>query len=94
MKKEKIYKRPDGTRIKLSIRLYVDNRIYWSYSASICQPRKRTFKNIIDRACHTYRALDFHDGRNEYEREKVLEVVSQDEIHEVRVLILAEIERS
>ena len=91
MYKEKIYKRQDGTRLKLTIRLSVGNVINWSYSASVCQPKKRTFKNIIDRDCYTYRARDFPDGRNEYEREKVCEIVSQDEIDEVRSLILAEI---
>lgn len=83
MRYEKIIKRDDGSRVRIDV-LYGEYRIgklLWRVSVYTCQPRKRTWIDVINRAGHLFRGMTPEQMSAERKRQ-MLKVVSQSEIHD------------
>lgn len=64
MTHSKIFTRPDGTKIKVKVWLYIENFVdnfMYNLSVTICPPGKRKFVNAVDTDSHTFRMLGMND---------------------------------
>lgn len=77
---EKIVKREDGTRYKIT----VDYSEYghWNIWVSKCEPRKKIFHKIVDSNSFDYRKLNF-DEKSKYVMSEYLKHITEDEIKSV-----------
>ena len=81
MRHEKIIKREDGKRIKITIRLFID----WNYSGyrvdavGSCKKGKRKFESVFDEDDYKFRELNM-DDRQKYKMDRFLECVTREEI--------------
>lgn len=84
MTHEKIIKRDNGSRVKISVSLTIDfSRINWQTDVWTCAARKRTWINSVDHNSWDYRSMDMQE-RGEYRTEKQLEVVTRQEIYNTK----------
>lgn len=84
--KELILRRDDGSRVKIITCLSVDGfRGYSEYRCEvyICQPKKRTFVDVVDSDCFRYRKLSM-EHRVFYKNKKHLDYVTAEEILEAK----------
>lgn len=81
MNHEKIFSRPDGSRVKIVVSVYTDivSGVKWNYFVLICEPRKRTWRSVTDSDSYEYRALSMEDRRKKNESD-YLKVATSDEI--------------
>lgn len=77
---EKIFKREDGTRVKVCIRISGFYRFEIECSVSVCQPGKRKFTKVVSTGDYNYR---INENQNAYVKRKALEVVTEEEVREV-----------
>lgn len=81
MTHEKIFKREDGTRYKIWVKLEVDTyRVfpYWVFWVHKCEPRKRLFGSVIP---HDYRyPIDYSSNESVY-----LQHVTPEEVLETKL---------
>lgn len=77
---EKIFKREDGTRVKVYIRISGYYRFEVECSVSVCQPGKRKFTDVVSTDDYYYR---ISKNQNAYVKSKALEVVTEAEVREV-----------
>ena len=84
--KELILRREDGSRVKITAHFYVDGfRGCSEYRCEvyICQPKKRTFVDVVDGDCFRYRKLSM-EHRVFYKNKKHLDYVSKEELLEAK----------
>ena len=80
---EKILKRKDGTRVKISVDFYESRgKLQWKISVHTCGKRKRKFLPVFDSNCYVYRRLG-SDGRSAHIREKQDAVTTPEERQEI-----------
>lgn len=85
MRHERILKRDDGSKVKITVSLGIDSSdCHWSVRVETCQPGKRTWIDTHDGDDWQYRKLDL-DGRQSYKLQKQLEKVTIQEIHDTKV---------
>jgi hypothetical protein len=72
---EKIYKREDGSRVKLTARIHMGmrNKPVCSILCEVCEKDKRKFNNVCNSDDYKWRSLDFED-RKAWDRDRILEV--------------------
>lgn len=86
MKHEKIYKRQDGSKVKVIAEFSVDayrNNHSWGFSVEFCEPNKRTWRSPVDTDNYMWRKLSMEDRRKDNVR-KFLELVSVSEVLETQ----------
>lgn len=84
MRHSKVFKRQDGSRVRIDISVYLDgisSKIEYLVSASQCPPNKRTFSNFVDKEHHEFRKLSMAE-RRAYALKIVQENCSKEEISE------------
>lgn len=83
MNTEKIFKREDGSKVKVTVSHYDDHRhgIMYNVSVSICGIKKRKFECLVNTNSYAWRALSLEDRRKDNMRQ-ALSVLSADEINE------------
>lgn len=87
MKHEKIIKRPDGTRVKIDVSLYLDiyrNNAQYDVDVTICAPGKRTFREVYSGDDYLFRKLSMQD-RAAFILESQLKVVTAEEIYAAKL---------
>ena len=84
MKHEKIVKKEDGSRVKITVSMSTDSwrfsDINYHISVDTCEPRKRTFKPAVDDTSYLYRSLSM-DDRREHCLKKNIEIAGKDNIN-------------
>ena len=82
MHHEKIFRRPNGLRIKVRVRLYANRgEATWCVEVWFCRPRKRTWETW-SRDSYEYRAGDYAKRRR-YAAKESLKIATQEEIDTV-----------
>ncbi len=85
MKYEKIIRREDGSRIKISVYVYVDSfggcKPIYSFETSKCGKGKRTFIYPHNTNDYVWRGLNIKD-RKEYSQNKYLSIATKEEVME------------
>lgn len=85
MKHEKIFTRPDGTKIKVVASYYSDWRTQkWDYEVEYCLPKKRTWISPVDTNDYTWRKLSMPEREIE-NKKKYCELASVGEIMETQI---------
>jgi len=88
MRHEKIFKRPDGSKVMIVVRLNFDfyNREKgdWSFDVAICKPNKRKFEDAVDTNGWEFRKLSL-DNRVEFLKKENLKIVTKEEVLEVQL---------
>lgn len=93
MTHEKILKRPDGSRVKIEVRLdcqYGCEPYKWSFTCSKCAPGKRTFVSAHGGDDYAWRRLSTVD-RDIEERRRYLTLATEEEVTGVMLELLAKI---
>lgn len=84
MRHEEIIKNEDGSRIKITISMSTDPwkraDVHYEIFVEACEPRKRTFKPVIDEDGYAYRCLSIED-RREYRFRKNIETAGKEAIN-------------
>lgn len=76
---EKIFKRPDGSRVKI----HVVHETRYHAQVWVCAPNKRTFRHVSLSDDYRYRALPFGgEARDQMEMAHILEHCTREEIQE------------
>lgn len=88
MRHEKIFLRPDKSKTSISVDVYISgysgDSPKWSFSVHICQPRKRTWRGVLDHDDYFWRRLDMKE-REKSDIAKQLEYVTPEEVLEVQL---------
>ena len=88
MKHEKIIRKDDGSRVKIVVSVSTDiwrgSDVDYTISVEICEPKKRTFKAVVDCNTYAYRGLSLED-RRQYCLEKNIEFAGKDAINQAMV---------
>lgn len=82
MRHDKIIKRPDGSKVNISIHFWMESfstKKNYDVSISICEPKKRTFHYVNDTDNYTWRKLS-HEEKNAYEHEINIKYATPEEI--------------
>lgn len=88
MRHERILKRDDGNKVKITASLRIDHRdTTWLIDVETCEPRKRTWVDVVDHDSYEYRRLNMKD-REEYEYQQQLLHVTKQEIHDTKVELI------
>ncbi len=84
MRHEKTFRRDDGSRVKVEVRLEIEygRKPVFTYWAGACQPRKRTFISATNHDDYSWRRLSRED-RDKEDMRRILSVATADELHEV-----------
>lgn len=62
MQVEEIFKREDGSKVKVNVRISIDFRdVYRDIEVSVCPKGKRTFNNVHSTDDYSWRALNKED---------------------------------
>lgn len=82
---EKIYKRPDGSRVMVKVTFHLNRELpVWERMVFTCEPKKRTFINVVDHNSYDFRRLPFNgEERNQYIRSKNAGAATLKEMQEV-----------
>lgn len=82
---DKIIKRDDGKRVKISINISLGlSEISYRSSVRLCGKGKRTWTDVTDSNCYSYRALSM-DDRAKKDLENQLTVISESELLEAKL---------
>lgn len=89
MRKSFEFKRIDGKRCQIGIEfLFIRERPYYRVSVSVCEPKKRTFKQIDVTDNYIYRGLSFGGKeREEFVMNEYLKHVSTAEILHCKIQV-------
>lgn len=82
MRHEKIIKRPDGSRVKITVTLNTQshrNEAYWNFMCHVCEPRKRTWTTPVNHDDYSWRDLN-HDDRVAEDKRRCLTLASEEEV--------------
>ena len=84
---EKIFKRPDGKRVKI-IASFSDGGYSstpkWSFFIHVCDPKKRTWYSVADSNDYEWRKLN-HEQREAHNIRQYLEHVTPEEVLETKL---------
>ena len=84
MKYEKIIKREDGSRVRITISLRIEwnmDETCWDFMAHHCAKNKRTWTTPVNHDDYQWRKMDAADRKAE-DRRRCLTLVSPDEVYE------------
>lgn len=86
MTHEKIFKRDDGTRIKITVTFWHDRSSGAIYNVFVekCSPGKRKFVDVVDRNDYKYRKLNMPE-RADFVANQHLFFVTIQEIYDTKV---------
>lgn len=83
MTHEKIFFRPDGSKVKivasLSIGYFTGDAAKWDYFVLSCEPKKRIWRGVVDEDDYAYRALSMADRKKKSEA-GYLKFVTKEEV--------------
>ena len=86
---EKIFKRDDGSRVKIKCNWHEintigfdNNQINYDFEVFYCPHKKKVFIDTLDREDYEYRRLDIKE-KKKWKLKKALEYVNHREIYEV-----------
>lgn len=96
MRHEKIIKRPDGSRVRITVTL--DTESYkttarWGFMCDVCEKGKRTWTTPVNRDDYSWRRLSAEDRIAENKR-RCLTLASEEEVLEVMQELMALIKPS
>ena len=85
-KHEKIFKREDGSRVKIVADLMNYRLFDFEYRTSVytCKKNKRSWFGVVNTDSYEYRGLSM-DDRRKAEKAAQLKIVSKDEILQVKI---------
>jgi hypothetical protein len=89
MNAEKIFNRPDGTRIKVLVRLYIDSyngKVNYNLWVQKCEKGKRTWIDVADQNSHIFRLMPM-EKRRESILLDYLKFATVEEINEVKEMV-------
>ena len=88
MRHEKIIKNEDGSRVKITVSMSTDSRHMsgadYTISVETCEPKKRTFKSVVDGNSYSYRGLSM-DERRKFCLDKNIEIAGKDAINKAMI---------
>jgi hypothetical protein len=85
MNYEHVLKRIDGTKIKISVRFWVNHqRPEYEVCVTVCGKRKRIYQECFNSDGYKYRALSMEDRRTHAYNE-FLKFASEEEINAARI---------
>lgn len=90
---EKIFKRDDGSKVRLTASLcswQVHYEAVWRFECYQCGPRKRTWADVVDTDSYQWRRLS-PDDRLKSEMRDILKYVAKEEIRETMRELIAKI---
>jgi hypothetical protein len=94
MTHEKIFKRVDGSKVKLTAKLAIEWTSYsqprWKFECHHCAQRKRTWVDVVDTDSYQWRRLS-PEERLKSEMRDVLKYVTKEEIRETMRELIAKI---
>lgn len=94
MTHEKIFKRVDGSKVKLIVKLILEWTDYsaadWKFACFHCAQRKRTWVDVVNTDSYQWRRLS-QDDRRKSESRDVLKYVTKEEIRETMRELIAKI---
>lgn len=93
MTHEKIFKRVDGSKVKLTAKLaswLAHSEAVWRFDCHHCAQRKRTWVDVVDTDSYPWRRLST-DEKRKSEMRDVLKYVTKDEIRETMRELIAKI---
>lgn len=91
MRHERILKRDDGSKVKITVDLGIDSsNCWWSVRVETCDKGKRKWINTYDGNDYRYRKLDLA-ARQEYRLQKQLEKVTLEEIRDTKFALVQQI---
>lgn len=94
MRIEKIYKKEDGTKYKVTVDFYTTSfNQKWDVTAEVCQPGKRKFTPIVNENDYRYRALSMED-RVKFAHKKLTEHIPVEWIRETQMELVEKIRES
>jgi len=83
MTHEKIFSRGDKGRIKVIVKFHLGTKgCYWEFEVSTCEPRKRTWKPVVDRDSSEFKNSGWVD-RLYMAQQQHLRVATSAEVQEV-----------
>lgn len=89
MRTEKILRREDGSRVKITVEYYTERYMQkQGYSTLVftCEEGKRTWKPSFDGDCYRYCTLSLED-RKVFEEESQLNHVTEEELLDAKMLL-------
>jgi hypothetical protein len=85
MNHEKIFVRPDGSRVKVIVRFSMPGPgPTYRFRVERCFPKKRTFKDVVDESDWKYRTMEFEERKADILRQQLL-FVSEEELLAVKL---------
>ena len=90
---EKIFKRVDGSKVKLTVHLvseWSSRSVQWKVECYRCEQRKRTWAKVFDDDSYGYRRLST-EQRRKSEMRDILRNVTMEEIREAMRELIAKI---
>ena len=87
MKHEKIIKREDGSRVRITVSLLVEwsrSEPRWSFVVHRCEKGKRTWTTPVNHDDYSWRKLGMEEKRNEDHR-RSLTLASKDEVESAMI---------
>jgi len=94
VKHEKIIRREDGSRVKITVELVCEwfrSEPLWTFICHRCGPNKRTWTTPVNHDDYSWRGLSSED-RDKEDRRRSLLLASEDEVLQVMRELLAKIE--
>lgn len=96
MKHEKIIKRDDGSRVRITVELVVEwcrNEARWSFVVHSCDKGKRKWKTPVNHDDYSWRKLGMEERREEDHR-RSLQLASPQEVEEAMLELWQKIKPS
>lgn len=94
MTHEKIFKRVDGSKVKLTARLVIEWAVYsqprWRFECHVCAHKKRAWVDVVDTDSYKWRRLS-EDDKRKSEMRDVLKYVTKEEVRETMRELVAKI---
>ena len=84
MRHQKIIKRDNGDRVRITVELVVDwsmTEPRWTFVTHFCEPKKRTWKSYVNHDDFSWRSLD-RKGRHDEDVKRSLKIASKEEVLE------------
>lgn len=83
MKYEDVEKKEDGSRVMVTVSINIDSfstREYYYISVMKCEPRKRTWRDVVDSNNYSYRKMDMTERRL-FAKDKHIEIAGIEQIN-------------
>ena len=96
MKTERIYKKEDGSRYRITVSFHTNSYDpdfgIWNMEVCVCAPGKRKFEPVVDVDDYRYRCLSAED-RERFRRDKMMECIPEEWVRETQEEIIDKIRK-